>query len=80
MKSPSILRPGLALAALAIFAVPCRPVRAAEHVTLRNGEEFDCARQEPAGDHIRLYLLPPGNAATGDASYIEISAAFRPPR
>jgi hypothetical protein len=78
IKSLSILRPGLALAALAIIAVPCRPVRAAEHITLRNGQEFDCARQEPVGDHVRLYLLSPGQAATGDANYVEISASSVP--
>jgi soluble lytic murein transglycosylase-like protein len=78
MKLPSILRPGLALAALAIIAVPCQPVRAAEHVTLRNGAEFDCVRQEPAGDRVRLYLLssvPSGQAATDEANYIEVSAS-----
>jgi soluble lytic murein transglycosylase-like protein len=78
MKPPYILRPGLALAALAILCTPSRPVRAAEHVTLRNGETFDCARQEPVGDHVRLYLFssaPSGQAATEDANYIEVSAS-----
>ena len=75
MKPSLHLRPGLALAALAIVAVSCPPVRAAEHVTLRNGAEFDCARQEPIGDHVRLYLLSPGQATAGDANYIEVSAS-----
>ena len=37
--------------------------------------EFDCARQESVGDHVRLYLLPSGRAAAGDANYIEVSAS-----
>src|SRR5579871_5101417 len=69
MNSPFIRRPGYALAALALAASASLPIYAAEHVTLRNGEELDCSRQEPAGDHVRLYLMPSGNA-----NYIEISA------
>lgn len=69
MKEPSIFRPCRALAALAVIASATLYLHAAEHVTFRNGEEFDCARQEPAGDHVRLYLLPSGNA-----NYIEVSA------
>lgn len=61
------------------------PVFAAERVLLRNGFEFDCARQEPAGDRVRLYLLPAGTNAESNAnaegnavdsdSYIEVSRA-----
>jgi soluble lytic murein transglycosylase-like protein len=56
------------------------PAFAAEHITLRNGAEFDCIRQEPAGDRIRLYLLPaartasPGQTVSESANYIEVSA------
>jgi soluble lytic murein transglycosylase-like protein len=32
--------------------------RAVEHVTLKNGQEFDCVRREADGDKIRLYLSP----------------------
>lgn len=77
------LRSRLALTPLLLAAVAsvCAPAFAAEHITLRNGAEFDCVRQEAAGDRIRLYLLPaaraitPGRAASDDANYIEVSAA-----
>ena len=59
---------------LAVFATACPPVRAAEHITLRNGSEFDCTRQEPVGNRVRLYLVPAaGPAATAEANYIEVS-------
>jgi soluble lytic murein transglycosylase-like protein len=66
---------------LAAAASVCPKAFAAEHITLRNGAEFDCIRQEPAGDRIRLYLFPsarvasPGPAASSDANYIEVSAS-----
>jgi len=62
---------------LAVTAAACPPARAAEHITLRNGSEFDCARQEPVGDRVRLYLLPAaGNrVASSDSNYIELPAA-----
>jgi soluble lytic murein transglycosylase-like protein len=70
------LRSGLALLTLAAIC-PC--AHAAEHITLRNGEELDCFRQEAAGDRIRLYLIPTAsthpNATSEDASYIEVPAA-----
>ncbi len=52
--------------------------RAAEHVTLRNGFEMDCARREAVGDKVRLYLpdrssMLPG-AAGKDANYLEVAA------
>jgi soluble lytic murein transglycosylase-like protein len=77
MKSPSQFRRCLAL--LAAFATVCTPAFAAEHITLRNGSEFDCVRQEAAGDHVRLYLFPAAHAAAShdagdDANYIEVAA------
>jgi hypothetical protein len=72
MKLCPLLRPGLTM--LAVFATACPPVRAAEHITLRNGSEFDCTRQEPVGNRVRLYLVPAaGLAATAEANYIEVS-------
>jgi soluble lytic murein transglycosylase-like protein len=73
------LRSGLALSTLAAIVAICPAARAAEHITLRNGAEFDCLRQEPAGDRIRLYLIPAAAAHTSpstsqDASYIEVPA------
>jgi soluble lytic murein transglycosylase-like protein len=85
MKPRSILRYGLTLTLtltpLAVIAALCPQARAAEHITLRNGFEFDCLRREPAGDRVRLYLIPTARAnssaqaAPQDASYIEVSAA-----
>jgi soluble lytic murein transglycosylase-like protein len=73
MKLRPLLRPGLTM--LAVFATACPPVRAAEHITLRNGSEFDCTRQEPAGNRVRLYLIPAaGLSATAEANYIEVPA------
>jgi Transglycosylase SLT domain len=78
MTSRAQLRSGLALSTLAALVAVCPPARAAEHITLRNGAEFDCLRQEPAGDRIRLYLIPTASTpapASGDTSYIEVPAA-----
>ena len=44
--------------------------RAGEHITLRNGAEFDCTRHEPQGDTIRLFLR---STSTAD-NYIDIPA------
>jgi soluble lytic murein transglycosylase-like protein len=84
MKARSTLRSGLttALTPLAVVAVLCMPAFAAEHITLRNGSEFDCLRSEPAASHdrVRLYLVPSARtaatsrSASDDASYIEIAA------
>jgi hypothetical protein len=48
-------------------------VHAAEHVTLRNGFELDCARQETHGDHVRLYLVSPDSSST-TANYMDVAA------
>ena len=77
MTRRSTLRSALAPTLLAVLAA-CLPVFGAERITLRNGAEFDCVRQEQAGDRIRLYLFPgahPGQAASGDTNYIEVSAS-----
>jgi len=78
----STFRSRLALTPLLLAAVAsvCPPLFAAEHITLRNGAEFDCVRQEPAGDRIRLYLIPAARTgasaqtAPDEANYIEVSA------
>jgi soluble lytic murein transglycosylase-like protein len=90
MKLRSPLRSGLTLSltAWAIIAGPSLRAYAAEHITLRNGFELDCARREVVGDRVRLYLLPAagallpaargaatGQAAAQDANYIEVSAS-----
>lgn len=63
-----------------LLAVVCATVplaRAAEHVTLRNGFELDCVRQETVGNKVRLYLpekTPAGASAADEASYLEVAA------
>ena len=79
MKSFSLLRS--VLATIAVVAMTCSPVFAAERITLRNGSEFDCVRQEAAGDHVRLYLFPATRAGAlnhttaDEANYIEVNAS-----
>ena len=77
MITRSLLRASLVSTTLALIAAVCLPVRAAERVTLRNGSEIDCLRREPAGDRVRLYLIPAAGTkpTSDDASYIEVSAA-----
>jgi soluble lytic murein transglycosylase-like protein len=78
MKLRPLARPGFLM--LAAFAMACAPGHAAEHVTLRNGSEFDCTRQEPAGSRVRLYLVPaprtgaPALSAPAEANYVEVPA------
>jgi soluble lytic murein transglycosylase-like protein len=59
---------GIAVSAL-LFAGAARPLRAAEHITLRNGFDLICDHREVAGDRIRLYLT-----ATG-TNFTEVSSA-----
>jgi soluble lytic murein transglycosylase-like protein len=52
---------------------------AAEHIILRNGFEFDCARREATGDRVRLYLMPSAQAGAAESvsaenNYIEVSS------
>jgi soluble lytic murein transglycosylase-like protein len=79
MQPRSPLRPRLILATLAIVALACPCLHAAEHVTLRNGAELDCTRREPTGDpdRVRLYLLPTAqsSAVNSNINYIEVAAA-----
>ena len=80
MRSLLLLRFPFVLTALAVVAGLCPQAKAAEHVTLRNGSEIDCLRQEPAGDRVRLYLIPSARAdfssqaSPEEASYMEIPA------
>ena len=58
---------------LAMISFGTGSLVAAEHVTLRNGFEIDCARREAIeGDKVRLFLLSSG--ASGEASYIDVAA------
>lgn len=55
-------------AALSVAAL-CPAAHALEHITLRNGFSYDCARHESVGDRVRLYFgVAPDN-------YQEIAAA-----
>ena len=64
----------LSSAILAFTMSSALPLYAAQHVTLRNGAEFDCSRQEVDGDRVRLYLLP-DRSTSASANYIEVASA-----
>jgi soluble lytic murein transglycosylase-like protein len=63
-------------AMLFVAAAMSLPARAAEHVTLKNGFEMDCARREVVGDRVRLYFAQDASAADGSAAanYLEVAA------
>ncbi len=59
----------------ALVAAGCSIAQAAEHVTLRNGFELDCARRAMVGNKVRLYFAPEsGSGATGENNYLEVAA------
>lgn len=41
-----------------LLAGAAMPLRAAEHITLRNGFDLICDHREVAGDRVRLYMTP----------------------
>jgi hypothetical protein len=57
----------------AVLAAVSPLMHAAEHVTLKNGFELDCARREAVGDKVRLYLVEKGGASA-DSNYLEVAA------
>lgn len=63
---------------LAVVWVACPLAHAMEHITLRNGFELDCVRQEAIGKKIRLYLpedAPTASGSTASAdNYLEVAA------
>jgi len=59
---------GIAASVLLLAGVAF-PLRAAEHITLRNGFDLICDHREAAGDHVRLYMT-----ATGP-NFMEVSNA-----
>ena len=64
-----LFRRASVLAALALL-LEAPLARAGEHITLRNGSEFDCTRHEPQGsDTVRLFL----RSSTGNDNYIDVS-------
>ncbi len=54
---------------LLLLAVMAPAAQAAEHITLRNGFELDCARRETTGDKVRLYMR-----TAEPASFLEVAA------
>ena len=57
------------IATALLLAAPL--ARAGEHITLRNGSEFDCTRHELQGtDSVRLFL----RSSSGDDNYIDVPA------
>jgi len=58
------------------MSVASTALHAAEHVTLRNGFEIDCARREAIDDgRVRLFLLPSAaSLEKTDASYIDVAS------
>jgi soluble lytic murein transglycosylase-like protein len=59
----------LLAAAAAIAACPL--AHAAEHVTLKNGFDFDCIRREVNGEHVRLYFA---DKTADSANFLEVAA------
>lgn len=70
MNHRSKIRSGLAI--LAVITTACPIAHAAEHITLRNGFELNCARREITGNRVRLYLLATSTADSNN--YIEVPA------
>ena len=72
MKCQVRLKRKHGVAAIAML-IACAPyARAFEHVTLRNGFEFDCIRREVQGDRMRLFLASFGGQPTGN--YLDVAA------
>ncbi|MEO6817101.1 MAG: lytic transglycosylase domain-containing protein [Edaphobacter sp.] len=72
----NLLQRGLMV--LAVVSVVCPLAHAMEHITLRNGFELDCIRQEAIGNKVRLYLVEDAptvwSSAASAANYLEVSA------
>jgi soluble lytic murein transglycosylase-like protein len=65
-----------------LLAGAAMPLRAAEHITLRNGFDLICDHREVAGDHVRLYMTATGpnfmEVSSGDiasSEFVEVPAA-----
>jgi soluble lytic murein transglycosylase-like protein len=63
-------------ASLLLLAGGARPVRAAEHITLRNGFDLICDHREVAGDRVRLFMTATGPSFTEVASADIVSSEF----
>lgn len=63
-------------ASILLLAAAGTPLRAAEHITLRNGFDLICDHREVAGDRVRLYLTPTATNFTEVASSDIVSSEF----
>ncbi|HEX4582004.1 MAG TPA: hypothetical protein VH139_08070, partial [Acidobacteriaceae bacterium] len=63
IPTPVLLLSGLLFSGL-LMAGTAMPLRAAEHITLRNGFDLICDHREVSGDHVRLYLSATGSDFT----------------
>jgi hypothetical protein len=75
---------GIAVSVLLLAGVAA-PLRAAEHITLRNGFDLICDHREAAGDHVRLYMTATGpnfmevsNADIASSEFVALSAPKDP--
>lgn len=72
----NLLQCGLMM--FAVVWVMCPLAHAMEHITLRNGFELDCVRQEIIGNKVRLYLAEDtptaSNSAVNASNYLEVAA------
>jgi hypothetical protein len=75
---------GIAVSVLLLAGVAV-PLRAAEHITLRNGFDLICDHREAAGDHVRLYMTATGpnfmevsNADIASSEFVELPAPKDP--
>jgi hypothetical protein len=68
---------GIAVSVLLLAGVAV-PLRAAEHITLRNGFDLICDHREAAGDQVRLYMTATGpnfmEVSSGDIASSEFVA------
>jgi soluble lytic murein transglycosylase-like protein len=63
-------------ASLLLLAGTAQPLRAAEHITLRNGFDLICDHRETTGDRVRLYMTATGPNFTEVQSEDIISSEF----
>jgi soluble lytic murein transglycosylase-like protein len=73
------------VASVLLLTGAAMPLRAAEHITLRNGFDLVCDHREIAGDHVRLYMTATGpnfmevpSADIASSEFVEIPAAQQP--
>jgi soluble lytic murein transglycosylase-like protein len=83
-KKAGIAHAGL-VASVLLLASAAMPLRAAEHITLRNGFDLVCDHREIAGDHVRLYMTATGpnfmevpSADIASSEFVEVPAAQQP--